>query len=440
MASLGFLWAYDALNVPDIVLCERFFADPPTFPAGRAPVSLERGRALADCDVVAVSISYEPDIVNLVRILAAADIPPLVDERGDDHPFVIIGGPLARANHLPLLAMADAVVLGDGEAAVQALVHAFDRGCTDRNSLCAALQGKGGVATKSGGADRCFNAESGVLPVVSRVVTPNSSLPGLQLVEVSRGCPKACTFCIGRSDSTPPRQADVDDVLAAIDTRAPGIGIIGAALGFYPGLPRLLEWAARAGRRAGVSSLRAERVNLDVARLLKATGAEVLTVAADGPSERLRRSILKQVTEADLVRCAELARKAGLNAMKVYVMVGLPGERDQDILELATLVNRLNRIIPVVLSQSVFVPKKGTPLAQSRFGPVSTVSSRLNLLRKECSGGVRLGRVSPREAAIQYLISHADSADGEALVRASLAGGKFGDFRREFPDRIKRLL
>jgi radical SAM superfamily enzyme YgiQ (UPF0313 family) len=179
-----------------------------------------------------------------------------------------------------------------------------------------------------------------------------------------------------------------------------------------------------------VSSLRADRLDAETVGLLAKTGCEVLTVAADGGSERLRQEIGKEVTEADLVRCAELARDAGMNALKVYAMVGLPGETEEDIRELALLANRLHRIRPVVLSLAVFVPKRFTPLAGAEFGPVGAVAERLRLLRRGCSGGVRLGRVSAREAAVEHWLSHATAADAEKIIAVARTPARVQDWGR----------
>lgn len=229
-------------------------------------------------------------------------------------------------------------------------------------------------------------------------------------------------------------------MIDAIPEDAPGIGLIGAAVGFYPPLGELLEWSAANGKRAGVSSMRADRLDAEMVRLLKASGTEVMTVAADGPSERMRTAIGKDVTAADLAGAAGLARKQKMNALKVYVMLGLPGETDEDIVELATLGNELNRLLPTILSLSIFVPKRGTPLEQEPFTPVATSSKRLKLLRRHLSGGVRLGRVSPREAALQYLVSHMTSSDGPAIVDVARTNGSFADWRKVLGSRLSSLL
>jgi len=227
--------------------------------------------------------------------------------------------------------------------------------------------------------------------------------------------------------------APFDDIVYRVPDNEAGVGIIGAALGYHPRLKDIIDWAAQRELKVGISSMRAEKIDREMVELLKRTGSEVLTVAADGASAKLRAEIKKDIEEEDLLRAAELALDCGLHAMKLYLMVGLPGETQEDLEEFADLANELNAIIPLLVSLSVFVPKKGTPLGEACFGPANVVSRRIKTLYRESSGGIRYGRISPKEAAIQALISSASPEDGAALVRASLRGGKVAHFRNEFP-------
>ena len=417
MASLGFIWAWEQLNRLAVVACERVFDEPECRGRNGIPVSLESGTPLASFDFIAVSISYELDLVRLVGLLGRAGIPPLCEDRDASFPPVIIGGPMTRSNPAPLAVLADVVVVGDGESALGTMVDALEEETADP---IAQVMEKLGRLPSTLTRDR-LECPAGletadVLPVVAGHATPRSSFGDLLLAEISRGCPGPCTFCIGRAENAPLRSAPAQTVIDAVPDWAGGIGLISAAAGFHQELDRLLEWAASSGRRAGVSSLRADRLNAETVRLLRATGTDVLTVAADGASQRIRETIRKRVTESDLVRCAELAQHAGMKALKVYVMIGAPDEEDRDIHELCDMANRLSRSLPIIVSPAVFVPKMGTPLEHADFIGAKTAATRLKLLRSSCGARVTVGRVSPREAQIQYLLSHADRNEARRFI------------------------
>jgi hypothetical protein len=429
MSSLGYLWAYGALNVDGVLACERFVAASPCWEPGEVAGSLERNTPLDACDLIAVSISWELDYVRLVQILDDAGIPALASERSDSHPAVVVGGPLCRSNGAPLAAIADVIVAGDGELAVAEIVAMAEGGNLHRETVMARL---GAVPGCSGDASVpvCHCGEIGVLPVVAPLWTTEASLGELQLVQVSRGCPRQCAFCLGRRSAAPLRFAPTPKVIDTLDSGAPGIGLIGAALSYFPGLKEVMAAAASKGLRAGISSLRADRIDREVLELLRATGGEVLTIAADGASQRLRDEMQKDVTEEAIVSAAELAREVGLNALKLYTLIGVPGETEEDLDEFVDLVNHLRTLLPVMVSVSIFVPKMGTPLAEAPWITPKEGTRKMRYLLRESSQGIRYNQLSPREAALQALLSTAKLEDGPSLVAAARAGGSFADFKR----------
>jgi radical SAM superfamily enzyme YgiQ (UPF0313 family) len=431
MSSLGYLWAYGALNVDGVLACERFVAATPCWGAGEVAGSLERNTPLDACDLIAVSISWELDFVRLVQILDDAGIPALAAERDDSFPAVVIGGPLCRSNPAPVLAIADIVVAGDGELAAAEIVALAAGGELHRRAVIERLRALPGCSGDPG-ESVCHNEEPGVLPVVAPLWTPEASLGELQLVEVSRGCPRQCTFCLGRRSSAPLRFAPTQSVIDTLGQGAPGIGLIGAALSYFPGLKDVLGAAAAKGLRAGISSLRADRVDREILELLRATGGEVLTIAADGASQRLRDELQKEVTEEAIVAAAELARKVGLNALKIYTLIGVPGETEDDLGEFVDLVNHLRTLLPVMVSVSIFVPKMGTPLATAPWITPKEGTRKMRYLLRESSQGIRYNQLSPREAALQALLSRSKVEDGPSLVEAARAGGSFADFKRVY--------
>ena len=435
MSSLGFLWAYDTLNVDGVLACERFVASAPCWGPGEVAGSLERNTPLDACDLIAVSISWELDFVRLVQILDDAGIPALASERHEDHPAVVVGGPLCGSNPALLLAVADVVVCGAGEAAAAALVALAGNGNLRRDLVIEALRNEPGCSGAPGEI-ACHVPAMTPLPVVAPLWTAAASLGDLRLVEVSRGCPKSCTFCLGRHPGAPLSFASTEAVVATLDQGAPGIGLIGAALSYFPGLKQVMAAAAGKGLRMGISSLRADRIDREVLELLRATGGEMLTVAADGSSQRLRDELCKDITEESLVRAAELAQEVGLSALKLYTLIGVPGECDDDLDEFVELANHLRTILPVMVSVSIFVPKLGTPLADAPWISPKEGTRRMRYLLRESSQGIRYNQLSPREATLQAVLSTARPEDGATLVAAARQGGSFADFKRLMPGRF----
>ena len=436
MASLGYLWAWDALQRGGADV-QRYFARVGRLrfdrPDSGPPLSLEAGLPLGDREVVAVSIAAEADLGALVRMLDAAQIPVLRKDR-ERGPAIVAGGPLTRSNPAPLLAIADVVVWGDGEPAMARLVDALAAGIVDGEGLREAMAGAPGVLLDALPEVWSPCAAEGVLPVVARATTPRSAFPGMRLVEPVRGCPRRCAFCVCSGYSAPFRRADADRVLAAIPTDDRRIGLVGAGIGDWSDLARVVTTLADRGVSVGVSSLRADRLNRELVEGLVRAGTKTVTLALDGASDRLRSAIHKGVTAACFLEAVEICRGAGVHGIKVYAMLGLPGEEDEDVDALAALLREAAGRASVTLALSPFVPKRGTPLAGAPFAPLPLLAARLDRLRRGLPKGVRLSQVSPREAWVEYALSQADVGDIEGILSAARAGGRFRDWRRALGD------
>ncbi|MFH1530326.1 MAG: radical SAM protein [Pseudomonadota bacterium] len=436
MANLGFLWAWDALQQGGSDV-QRYFARvgrqrfdrPDTGP----PLSLEAGLPLGDREVIAVSIAAEADLGALVRMLDAARIPPLRRDR-DGGPAVVAGGPLTRSNPAPLLAIADVVVWGDGEPAMARLVEALAAGVVDGDGLREAMAGAPGVLLDILPERWSPCVAEGVLPVVARVTTPRSAFPGMRLVEPVRGCLRGCAFCVCAGRAAPFRQVDAARTLAAIPEEDRRVGLVGAGIGDWSDLAATVSALADRSVAVGVSSLRVDRLDGELLDALVRAGTKTVTLALDGASDRLRAAIHKGVTGDRFLEAVEACRAAGVHGIKVYAMLGLPGEEDEDVDALAALLREAATRASMTLALSPFVPKRGTPLAAAPFASLPVLGARLERLRRGLAKGVRLSQVSPREAWVEHALSHAGVEDIDRIVTAARAGGRFLDWRRAFGD------
>ncbi len=428
MSSLGYQWICSVLGEAGFGV-ERCFL-PDEAGAGQSPLTMETLSPLREFPVIAVSLAYELELAGLVELLKLAGIPPLRRDRDPRHPRVLIGGPLTFSNPVPAMPFADAMILGEADdVVVPAVAGFFDTG--DFEHL-AALPG-GWVPSLGDARVPVAKADDRLLPARSRIMTPDTELADMFLLEGERGCHRACTFCVmRRSTNGGMRLVEPERLSALIPSEARRVGLVGAAISDHPRLVDLLGTIVDSGRGVGVSSLRADRVALkpDIPRLLRKGGYATLTVASDAPSQRLRREIQKGTTEAHLLACAEAAREHEYRVLKVYMMVGVPGETDEDIEELVDFTRKLAAIHPVALGVAPFVPKVNTPLDGATFAGIKTVEKRLERIRQGFRGHrAELRPTSARWAWVEYRLAQGGAAEGEAVVRAVEGGGNFAAWK-----------
>jgi radical SAM superfamily enzyme YgiQ (UPF0313 family) len=168
--------------------------------------------------------------------------------------------------------------------------------------------------------------------------------------------------------------------------------------------------------------------------LLSRAGAKTLTTAADGASERLRRALDRRTTAAQLVRVAELARDAGFRQLKLYLMVGIPGETDDDLDELAQLAREISRILPLTFGCAPFVAKRNTPMDGSPYAGVAEVDRKLAFLRARMRGRAEIRPTSARWAFVEYMLAQGGREAGLAAEDAWRAGGSFAAWKRAFAE------
>jgi len=437
MSSLGFQQIYRLWNELDGAGCDRAFVPE----RGDAPLrGLETGRPLGGFDLVGVSLAWELELAGVVRALDQSGLRPLAAERGEQDPPVVVGGPLTFSNPLPVYPLADVVVLGEAESVAPALlrVRAETGG---KAAFLEAVRGSAGVvvpALDGPELPALARATDGDLPARAALVTPDTELSGMFLVEASRGCTRRCAYCVMRRPDGDAehlaggglRAVPAERVLAAIPDDSARVGLIGAAITDHPELAAILRPLVEAGREVGVSSLRADRLDDGLAGLLREGGLRTLTTAADGASERLRLALRRGTAERHLIRAAELARDHDFAELKLYVMLGVPGETDEDVDELVQLALDLRRRAKLSLSVSPFVAKRNTPLVGAPFAGVRVVERRLARLRSALKGRVPIRPTSPRWAWVEHALAAAGPEAGAAAVEVVRAGGRYADWRR----------
>ncbi|MET0344042.1 MAG: radical SAM protein [Polyangiales bacterium] len=438
MSSLGFQTMYREINAVPGRAAERAFLpdDVDAHRRGKLPISAyESQRPVGDFGVIGMSVAYELELAGVIDALELAGIPPLASLRGDAHPFVLCGGPLTFSNPLPLAPFADAILMGEADETIhQALDVLFS--VHDRKARLEALARiPSCFVPELHGDDLPAGAKCSdkLLPAYAVIRTPNTELRNMFLIEAERGCSRGCAYCVmRRSTNGGMRIVPMETILSHIPEDAKKVGLVGAAVSDHPKIIDIIDALADRGVETSLSSLRPDRLNERFIAALRRAGHTALTTASDGASQRLRDTINRKTREKHLHGVAQLARAAGMKRLKLYMMVGLPDENDDDIDELIQFGTEVSKIIPLSLGIAPFVSKRNTPLDGLPFAGMNVVEKRLEKLRRGVRGRVEVRATSARWAWVEYVLAQGGAAEGLAVLEAVHAGGRYADYKRAF--------
>lgn len=375
------------------------------------PVTLEDGEDPHNLPILLCSVSWELQLGRLVKILRRASIPVLREDRDETHPLIIAGGPVTLANPALLQPVADVLIRGDGEDVLNLLVDSLASG-TDRTCLLDALSSIEGAQDGS----RAWARPA--IPVHSAYITPHSAFKNMHLVEVMRGCPHGCGFCVmnRRRLDHRPHYFDAEAIIATIPAHAERVGLVGPSVLEHPRIDEILAHLADRGYTLGISSARADLVDGEMSRSLARLGLKTLTVALDGPSARIRQQIHKHIQIRHVLDAARHARRAGIRKLKLYCMTGFADEDEQDVQELVQTCRELASITSLTVSLGPLVPKKGTELSKTAFIRKGLYATRVKKLRRALGKSARVDATSWREARAESRLALMPSTDVRKMV------------------------
>jgi radical SAM superfamily enzyme YgiQ (UPF0313 family) len=470
MSNLGFQTVYRLFNAEDGIVCERAFLPPKQelqeqLASGTPLLTLESQTPVNEFDIIAFSVSFEWDYTNVLTLLRMAKVPLRGEARTAHDPLVMIGGAVTFVNPEPLAPFADVIAAGEGEALIPSLLRGFTA-ASDRDDLLRRLASERGfyvpafydveygaegtiarfVPREGTGAPpvvkkAALRTTEAVDPPATTIFTPDTEFGSRFLVEVVRGCANLCRFCWAGYNYLPVRAFPKDRILElaerarAYSKRA---GLVSIALCDHPDIEEILTRLVGMGYSISPASLRLDDLTPTIVRLLRESGERSITIAPETGSDRLRRVINKTVTNDEILAAAETIFGQGMESLKLYYMIGLPTETDEDLVAIRDLTLQLRdimlrharprgRVGTIVGSVNALVPKPGTAYQRLAMEETRSIEKKMQRMRSLMSGieNVYFNIKSERHSFYQALLSLGDRRVAPAIEAAERNGGNW---------------
>ena len=415
-------------------------------------------------EIVGFSFSWELDYINILDLLDQLQIPLRASDRLTSHPLVFGGGPVLTANPEPFADFFDVILLGDGELLLSEFIDAYRqvRGDERQAQLCHLAQVPGVYVPSlyeptydsAGGAFQAIAPIRAEVPAqvtkqtyrsntlsASTVVTSKAAWESIYMVEVVRSCPEMCRFCLASYLTLPFRTASIEDgLIPAIDRGlavTDRLGLLGASVTQHPAFDALLDHLSQPQYdhvRISIASVRTNTVTPKLAETLVKHDTQSITIAVESGSEQVRRIINKKLDTGEIVTAAAHAKAGGLKSLKLYGMVGIPGEAMDDVEQTVQMMHTIKKQVPgikLTLGCSTFVPKSHTPFQW--YGVNAESDKRLKHLQKHLrSHGIDFRPESYKWSVIQALLSRGDRRLSHVLEQVRQYGNSLGSYRRAF--------
>lgn len=470
MSNLGLHIIYEEINLRNDSVCERIFLpekkELEAYDKTKTPLmSVETQRPMHQFDVVAFDVTFEMDYFHIPLMLRHGRVPIMGKDRTEFDPIVIAGGPCATFNPEPFADFIDAFIIGEGEGIVSRVLDIIRDGKMeglDRHAILRQLADVSGVYVPSlyvpiyneDGEFKGYDIAEGVPKTIKRhfemltsggetvVATNYTEFGAMYIIEVARGCGRHCRFCMAGYCFRVPRVRPLDILKEGVERAeklGKKVGLMGAAISDYPEVDELVNYIRSKDMRYSCASLRADSLTQAVVDGLADSGQKTITIAPETGSERLRRVINKGISEEHLQNAATLSAKSGIQHMRLYIMIGLPTETNEDIEAIVGLAERTQAHMEKVgckgrltLSINPFIPKPFTPFQWMAMDNQKVVEKKLQYIKKALQKNRRIEVLveSPKEAYIQGVLARGDRRLG-AVIAACAADRGSKSFKSE---------
>ena len=381
------------------------------------------------------------DYFNVVDLLRQARLPLWAEARargtrfdGRPWPLLLAGGPAVSMNPEPLAPFFDAFVIGEGEDVIPLIADLARQHAHDRPRLLEALAQVPGIYVPLlhpadpdhpdfRPVERLWARDVTRVPPTTLIHTPDTEFANMHLIEIARGCGRACRFCLAGYLYRPPREQPLERVLEWAREglqHTDRIGLVSAAVSDYSRIDELAIRLREMGARISVSSMRTDPISVPLVKALAESGTRTLTIAPEAGSQRLRDVISKTQSVEDLMAAVDLAKALRFPQLKLYFMVGHPTETDEDIEELIRFVvevrQRFRRTL--IINATPFVPKPHTPFQWVAMTPAEVIQARQRrIARALARHRVTVRADNPRWAQVQAVLARGDRRLARVLAR-----------------------
>lgn len=465
MSNLGFHIIYQQINSRNDTACERVFmpdkkSEQEYIRTNTPLLTIETQRPIYEFGLIGFAVSFEMDYFNLIKMLSMGKITLLAKDRKDFEPIIIIGGPCATFNPEPLADIVDVCVIGEGEEVIHEILDTYYQGKQQdltRSEILFNMAQISGVYVPrfytplydDGGIVIGMSSERGVPTSIHRrwikeldkypahtvIATSDTEFKDMFLVEVARGCGRHCRFCMAGYCFRQPRSRSLEQLyktLAYDKLHKNKIGLMGAAISDYPHIDNLCHFIIEKGMTMSVASLRADSLSKELVESLAFSGQKTITLAPEAGSERMRKVINKTITNEHMYNAIKLALESGISNVRLYIMIGLPYEEQEDVEDIVTMAQEIKAYMgnigskgKITLSINPFIPKPLTPFQWVPMEKREVVETRLKYVQERLKGkkGIEILAESSKESYIQGVLARGDRQLGKVLLAASQNGG-----------------
>lgn len=435
MSSLGYLWICKIIDTMEDVNIERICTD-----------TTKTKYMIKDIDLIGFSFSFDLDFLNIFKMLDKYKIPLKASDRDESHPLIFGGGPVLSSNPEPFSDFFDFIIIGDGE---KVNVKAIE--------VCKSLEGKpksevlkelallDGIYIPSLGKKVVKKVSCELSQCISTpILSEKSFFKNTYIIEIARGCTNRCGFCLASYLNLPSRFVEYEKIIESIDLGLENtnkLALLGALISAHPQFEQICNYIYNKVQdglniEMSVSSLRADAIDPNVVKTLVACGQKHSTIAIEAGSDRLRKVINKNLTEGQILKTVEVAQENGLKGFKIYAMIGLPTETQEDLKELVALVKKIKKLhkgFSLGFSFSTFVPKSHTPFQWCGREDIKVLEKKQNYLKKEFHKlGVKANFSSPKWDYYQALLSRGGRELCDYVLKVYELGGNIGAFKTAY--------